>query len=288
MEEELDEVARGEREWVPLLRAFYGPLRELRRREAQGAQAPRLHDRGDRRGLLGGAPDGHPAGPQRAFLACSSYPEHKETAAAARRGAAAEARGRRRALPAVRRGRPGDQARPVRAVRRLLALPGLHVHQEGRPAAARPAPVRGALPEERRRATSSRVARGGPGTSSGGAPTTRSATSRRTHEPLGAGPRRHDDGGPVARKGETGLCLTCGARGRAAGRADLVGLRLPGGPPDPAALANAGPRSAGGGARPRTGGTARRRRGRGRRGRRVRELGADRRETGSRAGTATA
>ena len=41
MEEELDEVARGERAWVPLLRAFYGPLktrvdekrRELRRRD---------------------------------------------------------------------------------------------------------------------------------------------------------------------------------------------------------------------------------------------------------------
>ena len=26
MEEELDEVARGERAWVPLLEAFYGPL----------------------------------------------------------------------------------------------------------------------------------------------------------------------------------------------------------------------------------------------------------------------
>src|SRR4051795_1327642 len=41
MEEELDEVARGERAWIPLLRAFYGPLaervaakrRELRRRD---------------------------------------------------------------------------------------------------------------------------------------------------------------------------------------------------------------------------------------------------------------
>ena len=28
MEEELDEIARGERPWVPLLRAFYGPLKE--------------------------------------------------------------------------------------------------------------------------------------------------------------------------------------------------------------------------------------------------------------------
>ena len=39
MEEDLDEVARGEREWVPLLRAFYGAAARPGRREAQGAQA---------------------------------------------------------------------------------------------------------------------------------------------------------------------------------------------------------------------------------------------------------
>ena len=37
MEEELDEIARGERPWVPLLRAFYGPLEGTRRREASRA-----------------------------------------------------------------------------------------------------------------------------------------------------------------------------------------------------------------------------------------------------------
>ena len=40
MEEELDEVARGERAWVPLLRAFYEPLRalvETKRRELRRA-----------------------------------------------------------------------------------------------------------------------------------------------------------------------------------------------------------------------------------------------------------
>ena len=53
MEEELDEVARGERAWVPLLQAFY------RRRSATGStrspqelKRQRLHDRADRRGLL--------------------------------------------------------------------------------------------------------------------------------------------------------------------------------------------------------------------------------------------
>ena len=52
MEEELDEVARGERAWVPLLRAFYGPLRDRVDEKRKRAQAQGLHDRGDRRGLL--------------------------------------------------------------------------------------------------------------------------------------------------------------------------------------------------------------------------------------------
>ena len=35
MEEELDEIASGERAWVPFLRAFYVPLQEARRREGR-------------------------------------------------------------------------------------------------------------------------------------------------------------------------------------------------------------------------------------------------------------
>lgn len=57
-------------------------------------------------------------------------------------------------------------------------------------------------------------------------------------EPLGA---LHDaDAGPVALKDESGLCLRCGASVDLPGdRASLPGQRLPGGPPDPAALAPA-------------------------------------------------
>ena len=51
----------------------------------------------------------------------------------------------------MRRGHARRQERPVRAVRRLLALPRLRLHQEGRPAAARPAAVRGHLPQEQGR-----------------------------------------------------------------------------------------------------------------------------------------
>ena len=52
------------------------------------------------------------------------------------------------ARPAPSAGRDaGQQDRAVRTVRRLLALSRLQVHQEGRPAAARSAPVRGHLPD---------------------------------------------------------------------------------------------------------------------------------------------
>ena len=51
----------------------------------------------------------------------------------------------------MRRRDAGRQDRAVRAVRRLLALSRLQLHQEGRPAAARSAPVRGHLPQEQGR-----------------------------------------------------------------------------------------------------------------------------------------
>jgi ssDNA-binding Zn-finger/Zn-ribbon topoisomerase 1 len=52
-------------------------------------------------------------------------------------------------------------------------------------------------------------------------------------EPVGA---LHDaDEGPVARKGESGICLVCGADVELP-EGDAVGRRLPGGPPNPEAL----------------------------------------------------
>ena len=79
MEEELDEVARGEREWVPLLREFYGPFSqrvtekrsELRRSDFTTEATDEV------------CSEGHPMvirlGRNGRFLACSLYPEHKET-----------------------------------------------------------------------------------------------------------------------------------------------------------------------------------------------------------------
>ncbi|HVL53169.1 MAG TPA: type I DNA topoisomerase, partial [Vitreimonas sp.] len=79
MEEELDEIARGERQWVPLLRDFYGPLkirvdekrRELRRKDFTTEETDET------------CSEGHPMvirlGRNGRFLACSTYPEHKES-----------------------------------------------------------------------------------------------------------------------------------------------------------------------------------------------------------------
>ncbi|MDQ2966144.1 MAG: type I DNA topoisomerase, partial [Chloroflexota bacterium] len=79
MELELDEVARGERAWVPFLRAFYEPLRdrvaekrrELRRSDFTTEATDEV------------CSEGHPMvirlGRNGRFLACSLYPEHKES-----------------------------------------------------------------------------------------------------------------------------------------------------------------------------------------------------------------
>ena len=79
MEEDLDEVARGERPWVPLLRDFFTPLKarvdekrkELRRRDFTTEETDEV------------CSEGHPMvirlGRNGKFLACSTYPDHKET-----------------------------------------------------------------------------------------------------------------------------------------------------------------------------------------------------------------
>ena len=103
---ELDEVARGEREWVPLLREFYDPLMELvdeKRKELKRAEL--TTERADEV-----CSEGHPMvirlGRNGRFLACSMYPEHKETRPIpGEEPETAHGRGRGRALSQVRRGR---------------------------------------------------------------------------------------------------------------------------------------------------------------------------------------
>ncbi len=145
MEEELDEVANGERPWVPLLRAFYDQLKDDIDKEPRSAAAGR-----DRRGLLARPPDGHPARAERAVPGLFALSGAQGDPAAPGRRATARRRARARSAPSAARAR-WSASGAVRPVRRLLALSGLQVHQEGRPATARSAAVRGHLPEEPRR-----------------------------------------------------------------------------------------------------------------------------------------
>ena len=244
MEEELDEVARGEREWVPLLRDFYTPFSQL------------VRDKSDelKRSDFTTVPsdevcsEGHPMvirlGRNGRFLACSLYPEHKET----------------RPLPEDEASQPavegiGDKC-PQCGEGELVARRGRfgpfagcsrypdcnYIHRSGPPP---PDPLafevgcpecgQGKLVTRRARRTGS-VFWG-----CSRYPKCRYTTSRR---PLGS---LHDaDDGPVAENGDGAICLKCGATVEVEGE-PVAGQKLAGGPADPAALAPAKRGRAGGG-----------------------------------------
>jgi len=251
MEEELDEIARGEREWVPLLRAFYGPLKALvdekravlRRKDFTTEASEEV------------CSEGHPMvirlGRNGKFLACSLYPEHKESRPLP---------GTEEALPtmpgvgepcptcnatdggllAAKRGRFG----PFVGCARYPDCD--YIKREGPPppdqlpfTVACLTCAEGHLVARRARRT---------GSVFWGCSRYPKCTCTTSHEPLGA---LHDvDDGPVGRAGEAAaLCLRCGASvPLPEGDASIVGVRLAGGPADPAALARPARRGA-----PRTG-----------------------------------
>jgi len=251
MEDDLDEVARGERAWVPLLEAFYGPLRdrvEEKRRELK------------RRDFTTEASDevcslGHPMvirlGRNGRFLACSLFPEHKES-----------------------RPLPGDEEPPmagsgepcpkcgegVLAAKRgrfgpfvgCSRYPDCDYIQRDGPPPPDQLPFEVACPKNGDGHLVARRARR-TGNVFWGCSAYPKCDYTTNHEPAGA---VHDaDDGPVARREGGALCLRCGAAIELpADDGALVGMRLAGGPPDPAALASKRPARAGTGAR---GGTRR-------------------------------
>jgi DNA topoisomerase-1 len=72
MEEELDEIARGQKAWQPVVEHFYLPLVEAL---AQAAQAPRVEEPTDERCQVCGRPMVVRWGRFGRFLACSGFPE---------------------------------------------------------------------------------------------------------------------------------------------------------------------------------------------------------------------
>jgi DNA topoisomerase-1 len=246
MEEELDEVARGERRWVPLLRDFYDPLialvdekrKTLTRRELTTEETDEL------------CSEGHPMvirlGRNGRFLACSLYPEHKETRPIP---------GEEPEPPAVagvgetcpkcgsgtlvgRRGRFGAFAGCDR-------YPDCdYIHRTGPPPPP-PLPFEVACPKCAQGILTARRARR-TGSVFYGCSRYPECDFTTNLEPVGA---LHDaDAGPVALKDEAGICLRCGASvDLPADRSTLPGRQLAGGPPNPGALFPSRKRRASGG-----------------------------------------
>jgi DNA topoisomerase I len=265
MEDELDEVASGKREWVPVVREFYTPFRtridektkELKRADFTTRPSDEV------------CSQGHPMvirlGRYGEFLACSHYPEHKETrelptaagdgTAPASADGADGSDGTVPAQPAPVEACPkcGETDGGVLVQRRGRFGPFMgcsrypdcdYIKKDGPPPppplafeAICPLCKQGHLVTRRARRTGSLF------WGCSRYPTCRFTTS---HEPVGA---IHDpDDGPIARSGDAGICLVCGAPVELDGVADLVGKRLAGGEPNPEALARPSGRSRSGAA----------------------------------------
>jgi DNA topoisomerase I len=235
MEEELDEVARGERAWVPLLHGFFGPLRdrvdekrkELKRRDFTTTATDEV------------CSEGHPMvirlGRNGKFLACSTYPEHKET-----RPLPGEEppvlEGDGEVCPQCGEGTLTTRRGKFGAFVGCSRYPTCTYIRRDGPPPPDPLPFEVVCPKNGDGTLVARRARR-TGNVFWGCSKYPRCDFTTNFEPTGAIHDAHDDGkGAVARKGDDGLCLTCGATVPLPG-GPLVGLRLPGGPPDPAALA---------------------------------------------------
>jgi DNA topoisomerase I len=244
MEEELDEVARGERPWVPLLRAFYGPLRDRvdeKRRELKRADfTTEATDEV--------CSEGHPMvirlGRNGRFLACSKYPEHKETRPLpGEEPAPMEGEGETcpqcgEGTLVARRGRFGPFVGCSR-------YPDCGYIRKDGPPPPEQLPFEVICPKNHDGHLVARRARR-TGNVFWGCSAYPKCDYTTNDEPVGA---IHDtDDGPVAKRAEAAICLVCGAAIELPA-GDLVGRRLAGGPPNPEALARPA-RGRGGAGRP--------------------------------------
>jgi len=246
MEEDLDEVARGERPWVPLLEAFYGPLRarvdekrkELRRRDFTTEPSDEVCSLG------------HPMvvrlGRNGKFLACSEFPEHKESRPLPGDEGPAQA-GTGEVCPECGIGQLVEKRGRFGPFVGCDRYPECGFIKRDGPPPPPPLPFEVTCPKNGDGRLVARRARR-TGNVFWGCSAYPKCDYTTNHEPLGA---LHDaDGGPVARRDEGAMCLACGAKIELP-EASPIGLRLPGGPPDPAALAGPARKGRPGGTRAR-------------------------------------
>ncbi len=230
MEEELDEVARGERKWVPFLRAFYDPLAELVAEKKKTTK--RETEETDEV-----CSEGHPMvirlGRNGRFLACSLFPEHKES-----------------------RPLPGEEPPPQEGEGEVCPECGVgtlvgkrgrfgpfvgcsrypectFIKKEG-PPPPEPLPFSVACPKNNDGHLIPRRARR-TGNVFYGCSNYPKCDYTTNFEPVGA--THGSDDGPVAKHGDEGICLRCGATIPLVEGVDVVGRSLEGGPPNPEALA---------------------------------------------------
>jgi DNA topoisomerase I len=232
MEEELDEIARGERAWVPLLRDFYRPLkdrvdekrRELRRRDFTTEPSDEV------------CSEGHPMvirlGRNGRFLACSLYPEHKESRPLPGEEAP-ELPGTGETCPQCGEGTLVSKSGRFGPFVGCSRYPDCDFIKKEGPPPPDQLPFEVVCPKNGDGKLVARRARRS-GTVFYGCSNYPKCDFTTNFQPVGA---FHDaDDGPVARKEERGICLRCGAAIDLP-EGDLVGQRLAGGPADPQALA---------------------------------------------------
>ncbi|HEY8437803.1 MAG TPA: type I DNA topoisomerase [Candidatus Limnocylindrales bacterium] len=263
MEADLDEVARGERPWVPLLHDFFTPLRDLVDEKRKTTRRPT-------EATDEVCSEGHPMvkrlGRNGWFLACSLYPEHKESRPLPGDEAPAQ-EGEGEICPQCGQGTlVGKRGRFGPFVGCSRYPDCTFIKKEG-PPPPEPLPFTVECPKNHDGQLVARRARR-TGNVFWGCSNYPKCDYTTNFEPVGA---VHDaDEGPVAKRAESGICLVCGADVPLPDDgADLVGRRLEGGPPNPEALARparggrgagrgrpsgAGGRSSGRGSGPRSGG----------------------------------
>ncbi len=256
MEEELDEVARGEREWVPLLRAFFGPLKtrvdekrkELKRADFTTEATDEV------------CSEGHPMvirlGRNGKFLACSTYPDHKETRPLPGEEAP-KLEGDGETCPTCGEGTLTTKRGRFGAFVGCSRYPDCTYIRKDGPPPPDQLPFEVTCPKNGDGTLIARRARR-TGNVFWGCSNYPKCDFTSNDEPTGATHDIHTDGkGAVVKRGEAGLCMTCGAEVPLP-EGPLAGLKLPGGPPNAAALERParGARRGGGGrtAGPRRGG----------------------------------